>query len=32
MKKIVLNVVKQTVSTEGVTVKYVREEIIPEFF
>jgi len=32
MKKIVLNVVKQTVSTEGVSVKYVREEIIPEFF
>lgn len=32
MKKIVLNVVKQTVSTEGVTVKYVREQIIPEFF
>ena len=32
MKKIVLNVVKQTVSTDGVPVKYVREEIIPEFF
>lgn len=32
MKKIVLKVIKQTVSTEGVKVKYVREEIIPEFF
>lgn len=32
MKKIVLKVVKQCVSSEGVTVLYVREEIIPEFF
>jgi splicing factor 3B subunit 1 len=32
MKQIVLKVIKQTVSTEGVKVKYVREEIIPEFF
>jgi splicing factor 3B subunit 1 len=32
MKKIVLQVVRQTVATEGVTVKYVRTEIIPEFF
>lgn len=27
-----MKVIKQTVSTEGVKVKYVREEIIPEFF
>jgi len=32
MKKIVLKVVKQCVSTEGVTAPYVREEILPEFF
>ena len=32
MKKIVLKVVKQCVSTEGVTVGYIREEIIPDFF
>ncbi|EGC28660.1 hypothetical protein DICPUDRAFT_96126 [Dictyostelium purpureum] len=32
MKKIVLKVVKQCVSTEGVESDYVREEIIPEFF
>ena len=32
MRKIVLNVVKQWVSTDGVDVQYVREEIIPEFF
>ncbi len=32
MKKIVLKVVKQCVSTEGVTAQYVRDEILPEFF
>eukprot|EP01112_Ceratiomyxa_fruticulosa_P014447 TRINITY_DN4137_c0_g1_i1.p1 TRINITY_DN4137_c0_g1~~TRINITY_DN4137_c0_g1_i1.p1 ORF type:complete len:1074 (+),score=284.27 TRINITY_DN4137_c0_g1_i1:191-3412(+) len=32
MKKIVLKVVKQCVSTEGVTPQYVRQEILPEFF
>jgi len=32
MKKIVLKVVKQCVSTEGVLPQYVREEILPEFF
>ena len=32
MKKIVLKVVKQCVATEGVAPKYVREEILPEFF
>jgi splicing factor 3B subunit 1 len=32
MRKIVLNVVKQCVSTEGVDAQYVREQIIPEFF
>ncbi len=32
MKKIVLKVVKQCVSTEGVTVGYIKEEIIPDFF
>jgi len=32
MRKIVLNVVKQCVSTDGVDAQYVREEIIPEFF
>ena len=32
MKKIVLKVVKQCVGTEGVSPKYVREEILPEFF
>jgi splicing factor 3B subunit 1 len=32
MKKIVLKVVKQCVSTDGVPPEYVREEIIPEFF
>lgn len=32
MKQIVLKVIKQTVSTEGVKTKYVREEIMPEFF
>ena len=32
MRKIVLNVVKQCVSTEGVEAKYVRHEIMPEFF
>ena len=32
MKKIVLKVVKQCVSSDGVSVGYVREEIIPEYF
>ena len=32
MRKIVLNVVKQCVSTDGVDAQYVREEIIPDFF
>ena len=32
MKKIVLQVVRQIVSTDGVTVKFVREKIIPDFF
>lgn len=32
MKKIVLKVVKQCVSTEGVDPAYVRAEILPEFF
>ena len=32
MKKIVLKVVKQCVSTEGVDADYVRKEILPEFF
>ncbi|KAJ1428004.1 splicing factor 3B subunit 1 [Ochromonadaceae sp. CCMP2298] len=32
MKKIVLKVVKQCVSTEGVEAAYVRESILPEFF
>lgn len=32
MKKIVLKVVKQCVSTEGVDSKYVRDNILPEFF
>lgn len=32
MKKIVLKVVKQCVSTDGVDPKYVREEMMPEFF
>jgi len=32
MKKIVLKVVKQCVATEGVTVSYIREEIVPGFF
>ena len=32
MKKIVLKVVKQCVSTEGVEARYVREELIHEFF
>eukprot|EP01125_Pyxidicula_operculata_P012892 TRINITY_DN424_c0_g1_i1.p1 TRINITY_DN424_c0_g1~~TRINITY_DN424_c0_g1_i1.p1 ORF type:complete len:1303 (+),score=408.89 TRINITY_DN424_c0_g1_i1:254-3910(+) len=32
MKKIVLKVVKQCVSTEGVEAKYIKEEIIPPFF
>ena len=32
MKKIVLKVVKQCVSSEGVSVQYVRKEIVPEFF
>lgn len=32
MKKIVLKVVKQCVSTDGVEPQYVKESIIPEFF
>ena len=32
MKKIVLKVVKQCVSTEGVEAQYIRTEILPEFF
>ncbi|GAB9468557.1 Splicing factor 3b subunit 1 [Globisporangium polare] len=32
MKKIVLKVVKQCVSTEGVEAAYVKENILPEFF
>jgi splicing factor 3B subunit 1 len=32
MKKIVLKVVKQCVGSEGVSVQYVRKEIVPEFF
>ena len=32
MKKIVLKVVKQCVSTDGVEAEYVRTEILPEFF
>lgn len=32
MKKIVLKVVKQCAGTEGVTPKYVKNEILPDFF
>jgi len=32
MKKVVLKVVKQCVSTEGVSVAYIRDEIVPGFF
>jgi len=32
MKKIVLKVVKQCVSTEGVEAAYIKKEILPEFF
>ncbi|RID59057.1 hypothetical protein BRARA_F02306 [Brassica rapa] len=32
MKKIVLKVVKQCVSTEGVEVDYIRSDVLPEFF
>ncbi|KAL0339839.1 UNVERIFIED_CONTAM: Splicing factor 3B subunit [Sesamum radiatum] len=32
MKKIVLKVVKQCVSTEGVEADYIRNDILPEFF
>jgi splicing factor 3B subunit 1 len=32
MRTIVLNVVRQCVSTDGVDAQYVREEIIPEYF
>ncbi|KAI9916453.1 hypothetical protein PsorP6_016829 [Peronosclerospora sorghi] len=32
MKKIVLKVVKQCVSTDGVETSYVKEKILPEFF
>jgi splicing factor 3B subunit 1 len=32
MKKIVLKVVQQCASTEGVTAKYLKERVIPDFF
>lgn len=32
MKKIVLKVVKQCVSTEGVEAEYIKTEILPEYF
>lgn len=32
MKKIVLKVVKQCVGTDGVSVVFIREEIVPSFF
>jgi splicing factor 3B subunit 1 len=32
MKKIVLKVVKQCCSTDGVEAKYIREEVLPDFF
>lgn len=32
MKKIVLKVIKQCVSTEGVEASYIKEEVIPPFF
>ena len=32
MKKIVLKVVKQCVSIEGVEAEYIRTDILPEFF
>ncbi|KAK9487659.1 armadillo-type protein [Lipomyces starkeyi] len=32
MKKIVLRVVQQCASTEGVTAQYLREEVLPSFF
>lgn len=32
MKKIVLKVVKQCVGNEGITVSYIKTEILPEFF
>ena len=32
MKKIVLKVVKQCVATDGVTVTYIREVLVPEYF
>lgn len=32
MKKIVLKVVKQCVGTDGVSVVYIREELVPSFF
>lgn len=32
MKKIVLKVVKQCVSTDGVEAGYVRAEVLPDFF
>mmetsp|Transcript_32829 Transcript_32829/g.50147 ORF Transcript_32829/g.50147 Transcript_32829/m.50147 type:complete len:453 (-) Transcript_32829:1103-2461(-) len=32
MKKIVLKVVKQCVATEGVSVAYIREELVPSYF
>ena len=32
MKKTVLKVVKQCVATDGVTVSFIREEVVPGFF
>ncbi|ODN73445.1 hypothetical protein L202_07964 [Cryptococcus amylolentus CBS 6039] len=32
MRRIVLQVIKQCASTEGVTPTYIREEVLPEFF
>jgi len=32
MKKVVLKVVKQCAATEGVTLQYIKHDILPEFF
>ena len=32
MKKIVLKVIKQCVATDGVSVTFIREKIVPSFF
>ena len=32
MKKIVLKVVKQCAATEGVTLQYIKQDILPDFF